>query len=98
MRNETKDLPISKPCPSLPGCVCTQGMVLEIDPHHVDEAPIGVRYRCQDCDRREELCVEVEEFGFVPVRDGKLIHAEFKCVDRYYRIVAPNNNDIELLS
>lgn len=43
-------LPISKPCAR----GCTQGMVLEIDPHEIGTVP-SARYRCQDCDDREEL-------------------------------------------
>lgn len=43
-------LPGSKDCPR----GCSQGMVLEIDPHHMDAVPTA-GYRCQDCDDREEL-------------------------------------------
>lgn len=86
------NLPISKTCP----LGCSQGMVLEIDPHEIGTIPVA-RYRCQDCDRREELCVEIEETRLCPRRDGRFVWEEGKLISRDVRIVPPNDNDQELL-
>lgn len=52
-RRATLDrMPGSKDCPR----GCGQGMVLEIDPHHIDAVP-KARYRCQDCDDSQDVNV-----------------------------------------
>lgn len=100
MNDRDLNIPTSKPCPSLPGCVCPQGMVLEIDPHEEGTVPTA-RYRCQDCDRREELCIEIEETRYCPRRtDGKGIWDwnKGRPLSRVMRVVRQDPDDEELLS